>query len=62
LLEAKEMMLEEKIYNKRGLRVTLEGMFYLLRVGYLWRDFPLCFGQWNSGYKKFNEWSKKGKW
>ncbi len=58
----KRMMLQENIYNKRGLRMMVEGMFYRLRVGCPWRDLPSFFGRWNSVYKKFNEWSKKGKW
>ncbi len=58
----KGMMLQENIYNKRGLRMMVEGMFYRLRVGCPWRDLPRCFGHWNSVYKKFNAWSKKGKW
>lgn len=57
----KGMMLQENIYNKRELRMMVEGMFYQLRVGYPWRDLPSCFGRWNSVYKRFNEWSKKGK-
>lgn len=58
----KGMMLQENIYNKRNLRMVVEGMLYRLRVGCAWRDLPTCFGRWNSVYKKFNEWSKKGKW
>ncbi|NLD00412.1 MAG: IS5 family transposase, partial [Gammaproteobacteria bacterium] len=58
----KGMMLQENIYNKRDLRMVVEGMLYRLRVGCAWRDLPTCFGRWNSVYKKFNEWSKKGKW
>jgi len=57
----KGMMFQENIYNERDLRVMVEGMFYRLRVGCPWRDLPSCFGRWNSVYKKFNEWSKKGK-
>lgn len=55
----KRIMLQENIYDKRGLRMMVEGMFYRLRVGCPWRDLPPCFGRWNSVYKKFNEWSKK---
>ena len=58
----KGMMLQENIYNKRDLRMVVEGMLYRLRVGCAWRDLPTCFGRWNSVYKKINEWSKKGKW
>lgn len=53
----KGMMLQESIYNKRDLRMVVEGMLYRLRVGCAWRDLPTCFGRWNSVYKKFNEWS-----
>jgi len=58
----KRMMLQENIYHKRDLRMMIEGIFYRLRVGCPWRDLPSCFGRWNSVYKRFNEWSKKGKW
>jgi transposase len=39
----KGMMLQENIYNKRDLRMMVEGMFYRLRVGCPWRDLPSCF-------------------
>ena len=58
----KGMMLQESSDNTRDLRMVVEGMLYRLRVGCAWRDLPTCFGRWNSVYKKFNEWSKKGKW
>lgn len=58
----KGILLQEKIYNKRHLRLMVEGMLYRMRVGCPWRDLPACFGHWNSVYKKFNAWSKKGKW
>ena len=44
----KGMMLQENIYNKRDLRMMVEGIFYRLRVGCPWRDLPSCFGRWNS--------------
>ena len=58
----REIMLQEKIYDKPGLRVTVEGMFYRMRVGCPWRDLPKYFGDWNSVYKRFNAWSGTGKW
>ena len=57
----KVILLEVGIYNKPDLRQTIEGIFYRLRVGCPWRDLPVCFGNWNSVYKRFNEWSRKGK-
>ena len=54
-------MLESDIYDKSNLRATLEGVLYKLRVGCPWRDLPQAFGRWNSVFKRFNEWSTKGK-
>lgn len=54
-------MLESDIYDKSNLRTTLEGVLYKLGVGCPWRDLPTEFGRWNSVFKRFNEWSAKGK-
>ncbi|MBK8972124.1 MAG: IS5 family transposase [Hahellaceae bacterium] len=40
----------------------VEGILYRMRVGCPWRDIPEQFGNWNSVYRKFNVWSKKGIW
>ena len=58
----KKILLQERIYNKRDLRLTVEGMLYRMRVGCPWRDLPKGFGHWNSLYKRFNAWSSCGKW
>lgn len=55
------IMLEQGIYDKANLRTTVEGILYKLRVGCPWRDLPHSFGYWNSIYKRFNDWSSKGK-
>ena len=55
------IMLEYGIYHKPRLRLMVEGIFYRMRVGCPWRDLPSEFGRWNSIYKKFNNWSSKGK-
>ena len=60
-LKLKGIMMTVGIYNKPFLRQTLEGIFYRLRVGCPWRDLPDIFGNWNAVYKRFNEWSRKGK-
>jgi len=59
-LKLKSIMLQVGIYNKSGLRNTVEGILYRLRVGCPWRDLPEAFGDWNAVYKRFNEWSEKG--
>ena len=58
----KKIQLQEAIYNKRNLRMTVEGMLYRMRVGCPWRDLPEAFGSWNSIYKRFNAWSLSSKW
>lgn len=58
----KKILLQESIYNKRNLRLTVEGILYRMRVGCPWRDLPKAFGCWNSIYKRFNAWSLSKKW
>lgn len=57
----KPVMLDAGIYDKPKLRLTTEAILYRLRVGCPWRDLPIDFGSWNTIYKRFNEWSEKGK-
>lgn len=57
----RSIMLRMGIYDKRGLQTTVEGILYRMRVGCPWRDLPESFGKWSSVYKRFNEWSSKGK-
>ncbi|EAZ99666.1 Transposase and inactivated derivatives [Marinobacter sp. ELB17] len=55
----KEILLQFSLYNKAGLRRTVEGILFRMRTGIPWRDLPEHFGKWNSIYKAFNHWSKK---
>ncbi len=56
------ILLHKTIYNKRDLRMTVEGMLYRMRTGCPWRDLPDAFGNWTRIYKRFNAWSASGKW
>ena len=49
------------VYDTQDLRTNVEGILYKLRVGCPWRDLPKAFGIWNSVFKRFNDWCKKGK-
>ncbi len=49
-----------RIYNKSEHRMTVEGILYRLLTGIPWRDLPTEFGDWNTVYRRFNLWSKKG--
>ncbi|GAB3374406.1 IS5 family transposase [Azotobacter armeniacus] len=57
-----KVLLQQAIYQKPDLRMTVEGMLYRMRAGCPWRDLPSAFGGWNSVYKRFNAWSSAGKW
>lgn len=56
----KAILLEDRVYNKSEHRQTMEGILYRLRVGCPWRDLPECFGLWNTIYRRFLLWSRKG--
>ena len=49
-----------RVYNKYEHRNTMEGILYRMRTGIQWRDLPPEFGQWNTVFRRFNLWSKKG--
>ncbi|MGQ5522271.1 transposase, partial [Chitinimonas sp. PSY-7] len=49
-----KILLQQTIYHKPYLRMTVEGMLYRMRVGCPWRDLPSAFGGWNTIYKRFN--------
>ena len=55
------ILLEQSVYDKPTLRLTVEGVLYRLRTGCPWRDLPAEFGNWNAIFKKFNYWSSKEK-
>jgi len=57
---AKRMKDTGRVYNKREHRLTLEGIFYRMRTGCPWRDLPRAFGNWNTVFRRFNWWSRKG--
>ena len=56
----KAILLEDRVYNKPEHRKTFEGILYRLRVGCPWRDLPEYFGLWNTVYRRFLLWSRKG--
>lgn len=57
----KTILLQQGIYHKSDLRMTVEGILYRMRSGCPWRDLPEVFGRWNTVYKRFNAWSAAGK-
>lgn len=41
-------------------RKIINGMFWVLCSGALWRDLPERYGPWKTVYNRFNRWSKSG--
>jgi len=46
----------------RNNRLFVEAVLWIARTGTPWRDLPHAFGLWNSVWKRFSRWSKKGVW
>jgi putative transposase len=43
-------------------RLFLDAVLWMARTGAPWRDLPGSFGLWNTVWKRFSRWSKKGVW
>ena len=39
-------------------RLFLEAVLWIARTGPPWRDLPVCFGKWNTVFKRFRDWVK----
>lgn len=46
----------------RDNRLYVEGVLWIVRTGSPWRDLPDLFGEWNSVFRRFSRWSRKGVW
>jgi transposase len=43
-------------------RLFIDAILYVAKTGVPWRDLPERFGKWDTVFKRFNRWSKKGTW
>ena len=43
-------------------RLFVNAVLWIAKTGAPWRDLPGRFGHWNSVWKRFDRWSKKGVW
>ncbi len=39
-------------------RRFLEAVLWIVRTGSPWRDLPVCFGKWNTVFKRYRDWVK----
>lgn len=49
----------KKVYVAKS-KNFLEAVYWLMRTGSQWRELHEAYGKWNTHYKRYNAWSKKG--
>jgi transposase len=43
-------------------RLFINAVLWIAKTGAPWRDLPERFGRWDTVWKRFDRWSKKGAW
>src|SRR4051794_15441939 len=43
-------------------RLFIDAILWIAKTGAPWRDLPERFGNWNSIWRRFDRWAKKGVW
>ena len=43
-------------------RLFIDAVLWIAKTGAPWRDLPERFGKWNSAWRRFDRWSRKGVW
>jgi transposase len=43
-------------------RLFIDAISWMLRTGAPWRDLPRSFGKWQTVYKRFSRWTRRGVW
>ena len=43
-------------------RLFIDAVLWIAKTGAPWRDLPEYFGNWNSVWRRFDRWAKKGIW
>ena len=46
----------------RNNRLFLDAVLWIAKTGAPWRDLPERFGNWNSVWRRFDRWARKGTW
>lgn len=50
------------VLNEAKSRRFVEAVFWMARSGAQWRLLPKEYGGWNTVYRRFADWAKKGVW
>lgn len=50
------------VRNEDQCRRFVEAVFWMARSGAQWRLLPREYGEWNTVYRRFADWAKKGIW
>jgi transposase len=43
-------------------RLFIDAVLWIGKTGAPWRDLPERFGHWNTVWKRFDRWARKGRW
>src|SRR5947209_1638069 len=43
-------------------RLFVDAVLWIAKTGAPWRDLPERFGPWNSAWRRFDRWARKGVW
>jgi transposase len=46
----------------RDNRLFIDAVLWMAKTGAPWRDLPERFGHWNTVWKRFDRWARKGRW
>jgi len=49
-------------WTSKDNRLFIDAVLYVAKTGIPWRDLPERFGHWDTVYKRFNRWCRKGTW
>ena len=60
----KFLLLNRRVYVGKisNCKNFIEGVFWIMKTGAQWRELPQKYGCWNTSFKRFDSWSKKGIW
>jgi transposase len=48
--------------NAKDNRLFLDAVLWIGKAGLPWRDLPERFGPWNSAWRRFDRWARRGVW